>query len=148
MALATAACSAASREPVHAATPRARAFCALAEFTAAVATADPSAQGAAVAMDLGTDTSAVIPWPQAQSLSGPPSVADRTEEPDDDWASEQDEPAADAPAPADQEAIDESDPNSVWRSFADEDGDLYFVNQLTGESQWDCPEGFTRDPET
>ncbi|KAA0162236.1 hypothetical protein FNF28_04791 [Cafeteria roenbergensis] len=146
--VAAAACSAASREPVHAGTPRARAFCALAEFTAAVATADPSAQGAAVAMDLGTDTSAVIPWPQAQSLSGPPSVADPTEEPDDDWASEQDEPAADAPAPADQEAIDESDPNSAWRSFADEDGDLYFVNQLTGESQWDCPEGFTRDPET
>jgi paxillin len=45
------------------------------------------------------------------------------------------------------EQIDESDPNSLWRSFADEDGDLYYINQLTQESSWERPEGFTREPE-
>lgn len=57
------------------------------------------------------------------------------------------EPEAEAEAEADEDAIDESDPNSLWRSYADEDGDIYYVNRVSGESIWEQPEGFTRDPE-
>jgi len=50
-------------------------------------------------------------------------------------------PEAAAPAPEAASAPDEE-----WTAFADEDGDLYFLSSVTGESQWERPPGFTGEP--
>jgi class 3 adenylate cyclase len=58
-------------------------------------------------------------------------------------------------ASSDTEAWDDDDddddaraagPNDTWDAFRDDEGDVYYCNRITGESQWDKPEGFTKEP--
>jgi len=40
-----------------------------------------------------------------------------------------------------------SDPNELWDVYADDDGDQYFVSRETGDSVWERPDGFTKQPD-
>ncbi|KAA0150557.1 hypothetical protein FNF29_05132 [Cafeteria roenbergensis] len=51
-------------------------------------------------------------------------------------------PAAPAPPAAPSPATAKPDVNDQFEAFRDEEGDLFFVNKTTGESQWTAPEGF------
>lgn len=35
-----------------------------------------------------------------------------------------------------------------WEAFRDDDGTVYFHNSVTGQTQWERPEGFDGEPES
>jgi paxillin len=84
---------------------------------------------------------------EAEAAATATETAAKTSSTDATEAAATEAAATEAAATASPDQIDAADPNDLWRSYRDEEGDVYYVNRISGESQWDKPEGFTREPE-
>ena len=92
------------------------------------------------------DKAASAPAPAPAPAEEPAHVQEEPiqEEPEEEEEEEEaakadpEEAAAGAEAEADDNPV-----NAQWTAYRDEDGDVFYVNNETYESQWEMPEGFT-----